>query len=140
MDESLVKYSKAQEWFTNYDSKLVMVHKGWYLRNTIWDRSRLSLYSFWTLLPYSTALSFYILFLIPLFLIYPHKLFSMQSGPSTIYLACSRLIVPFAPSMYGKYFPFWESSYNKKIQNLFNLPWIQILYWKHRHHVQRNRH
>ena len=42
-------------------------------------------------------LSFYILFLIPLFLIHPHKLFSMQLGPSTTSLACARLIVLFAP-------------------------------------------
>ena len=41
-------------------------------------------------------LSFYILFLIPLFLIHPHKLFSMQLGPGTASLACARLIVPFA--------------------------------------------
>jgi len=43
------------------------------------------------------ALSFYILFLIPSFLIYSYKLFSMQLGPGTIYLACARLIVPFVP-------------------------------------------
>jgi len=43
------------------------------------------------------ALSFYILFLIPSFLIHSHKLFSMQLGPGTIYLACARLIVPFTP-------------------------------------------
>ena len=42
-------------------------------------------------------LSFYILFLIPLFLIHSHKLFSMQLGPSTVSLACARLIVSFAP-------------------------------------------
>ena len=42
-------------------------------------------------------LSFYILFLIPSFLIHPHKLFSMQLGPGTASLACARLIVPFAP-------------------------------------------
>jgi len=42
-------------------------------------------------------LSFYILFLIPSFLIHSHKLFSMQLGPSTAYLARARLIVPFAP-------------------------------------------
>ena len=42
-------------------------------------------------------LSFYILFLIPLFLIHPHKLFSMQLGPGTASLACARLIVPFVP-------------------------------------------
>ena len=42
-------------------------------------------------------LSFYILFLIPLFLIHPHKCFSMQLGPSTAFLACARLIVTFAP-------------------------------------------
>jgi len=42
-------------------------------------------------------LSFYILFLIPLFLIHPHKLFSIQLGPGTASLACARLIVPFAP-------------------------------------------
>jgi len=42
-------------------------------------------------------LSFYILFLIPLFLIYPHKLFSIQLGPGTTSLACARLIVPFSP-------------------------------------------
>ena len=42
-------------------------------------------------------LSFYILFLIPLFLIHPHKLFSMQLGPGTASLACAKLIVPFAP-------------------------------------------
>jgi len=41
-------------------------------------------------------LSFYILFLISSFLIHPHKLFSMQLGPSTASLACARLIVPFA--------------------------------------------
>ena len=41
-------------------------------------------------------LSFYILFLIPLFLIHPHKLFSMQLGPGTASLACARLIVSFA--------------------------------------------
>jgi len=43
------------------------------------------------------VLSFYILFLIPSFLIHPHKLFSMQLGPGTASLACARLIVPFAP-------------------------------------------
>ena len=42
-------------------------------------------------------LSFYILFLIPSFLIHPYKLFSMQLGPGTASLACARLIVPFAP-------------------------------------------
>ena len=42
-------------------------------------------------------LSFYILFLIPSFLIHPHKLFSMQLGPGTASLACARLIVSFAP-------------------------------------------
>jgi len=42
-------------------------------------------------------LSFYILFLIPLLLIHPHKLFSMQLGPGTASLACTRLIVPFSP-------------------------------------------
>ena len=42
-------------------------------------------------------LSFYILFLIPLFLIYSHTLFSMQLGPDTASLACTRLIVSFAP-------------------------------------------
>jgi len=42
-------------------------------------------------------LSFYILFLIPSFLIHPHKLFSIQLGPGTASLACARLIVPFAP-------------------------------------------
>jgi len=42
-------------------------------------------------------LSFYIIFLIPSFLIYPYKLFSMWLGPGTVYLACARLIVPFAP-------------------------------------------
>jgi len=42
-------------------------------------------------------LSFHILFLIPLFLIYPHKLFSMQLGPGTASLACTRLIVSLAP-------------------------------------------
>ena len=42
-------------------------------------------------------LSFYILFLIPSFLIHPHKLFSMQLGPGTTSLAYARLIVPFAP-------------------------------------------
>ena len=36
-------------------------------------------------------------FLIPLFLIHLHKLFSMQLGPDTTSLACARLIVPFAP-------------------------------------------
>jgi len=41
------------------------------------------------------TLSFYILFLIPSFLIYSHKLFSMQLGPGTVSLACARLIVPF---------------------------------------------
>jgi len=40
-------------------------------------------------------LSFYMLFLILSFLIHPHKLFSMQLGPSTISLAYARLIVPF---------------------------------------------
>ena len=43
------------------------------------------------------TLSFYILFLIPSFLIHPHKLFSMQLGPGITSLACARLIVPFAP-------------------------------------------
>ena len=42
-------------------------------------------------------LGFYILFLIPSFLIYSHKLFSIQLGPSTASLACARLLVPFAP-------------------------------------------
>jgi len=42
-------------------------------------------------------LSFYILFLIPLFLIHPHKLFSMQLRPGTASLAYARLIVSFAP-------------------------------------------
>ena len=42
-------------------------------------------------------LSFYILFLIPSFLIHSHKLFSMQLGPSTASLACARLIVSFVP-------------------------------------------
>jgi len=42
-------------------------------------------------------LSFYILFLIPSSLIYPHKAFSMQLGPGTTSLACARLIVPFFP-------------------------------------------
>jgi len=42
------------------------------------------------------TLSFYILFLIPSFLIHPHKLFSMQLGPGTASLVCARLIVPFA--------------------------------------------
>jgi len=42
-------------------------------------------------------LSFYILFLIPSFLIYPHKLFSMQLGPGTASLAHARLIVSFVP-------------------------------------------
>jgi len=37
------------------------------------------------------------LFLILLFLIHPHKLFSMQLGPGTISLANTKLIVPFAP-------------------------------------------
>ena len=46
-------------------------------------------------------LSFYILFLIPSFLIHPHKLFSMQLGPGTASLACARLIVPFAPFNVG---------------------------------------
>ena len=42
-------------------------------------------------------LSFYILFLISLFLIHPHKLFSMHLGPGTASLACARLIVSFSP-------------------------------------------
>ena len=41
-------------------------------------------------------LSFYILFLIPSFLIHLYKLFSIQLGPGTASLACARLIVPFA--------------------------------------------
>jgi len=54
-----------------------------------------------------TTLSFYILFLIPSFLIHPHKLFSMQLGPCTTSLACARLIVPFAP------FTVWFKSSNQ---------------------------
>jgi len=61
----------------------------------MWSRSRLSLHSFQTILPYFTMLSFYIYFLISSFLIHLHKLFSMQLGPSAIYLAYARLIVPF---------------------------------------------
>ena len=45
---------------------------------------------------YFTVLSFYIIFLISSFLIYPHKLFNIQLGPGTTYLACTRLIVSFA--------------------------------------------
>ena len=74
-----------------------MVYKGWHLRDIIQEESRLSLYSFQTILLYFIALSFYIYFLIPLFLIYPYKLFSIQLGPGTAYLACTRLIVPIAP-------------------------------------------
>jgi len=59
--------------------------------------SRLSSYTFQTILLYFTMLSFYIHFLIPLFLIYPHKLFSIWLGPGTVYLACVRLIVLFVP-------------------------------------------
>ena len=62
----------------------------------------MSLYFFQTILLDFTVLSFYIYFLISLFLIYPYKLFNMQLGPSIIYLACARLIVPFAPfNVYG---------------------------------------
>ena len=74
-----------------------MVHKGWHFRDTMQGGSESSSHSFQTILLYFTALSFYIHFLIPLFLIYPHKLFSMQLGPGTVYLAYARLIVPFAP-------------------------------------------
>jgi len=59
--------------------------------------SRLSLLSFQTIFILIIMLSFYILFLIPSFLIYPHKLFSMQLEPGTVSLACARLIVPFSP-------------------------------------------
>jgi len=40
-------------------------------------------------------LSFYIIFLIPLFLIHPYKFFSIQLEPGTMYLAHTRLIVFF---------------------------------------------
>ena len=43
MDEGLIECSKAHEWFTDYStSKLVMVCKGEYLRNTMRIGSRLS--------------------------------------------------------------------------------------------------
>ena len=90
-DESLIECSKAQEWFTDYfDSEFVTVCKGGHLRDTMRGGSRLSL------LILIIMLSFYILFLIPSFLIHLHKLFSMQLGPGTASLACARLIVPFS--------------------------------------------
>jgi len=51
VDEGLIKYDKAHEWFTNYfNSELVMVCKVKYLRNTMQEESRSSLQSFRTLL------------------------------------------------------------------------------------------
>ena len=95
-DEGLIECGKAHEWFTDYfNSELVTVCKGRHLRDTIQGGLRSSLLSFRTIL--IITLSFYILFLIPSFLIHPHKLFSMQLGPDTASLACARLIVPFAP-------------------------------------------
>jgi len=36
VDESLIKYDKAHEWFTDYfDSELVIVYKDEHLRNTM---------------------------------------------------------------------------------------------------------
>ena len=55
-------------------------------------------------------LSFYILFLIPSFLIHPHKLFSMQLGPGTASLAHARLIVSFAPFTAFSFFTYKEHS------------------------------
>jgi len=43
VNEGLIEYGKAYEWFTNYStSELVMVCKGGHLRNTMWIGSRLS--------------------------------------------------------------------------------------------------
>ena len=43
-DEGLIECGKAYEWFTDYfDSELVTVCKGGYLRNTMRRESRLSL-------------------------------------------------------------------------------------------------
>ena len=52
-DEGLIEYGKAHKWFTDYStSKLVMVCKGRYLRDTMRGRSRLSFQSFYLFLYY----------------------------------------------------------------------------------------
>ena len=96
-DEGLIECGKAYEWFTDYFySKLVTVCKGGHLRDTMQEGSRLSFTILLNNFILIIVLSFYILFLIPSFLIHPHKLFSMQLGPSATSLACARLIVSFA--------------------------------------------
>ena len=53
VDEGLIEYGKAHEWFTDYStSKLVTVCKGRHLRDTIRGRSRLSSQSFYLFLYY----------------------------------------------------------------------------------------
>jgi len=52
-DKSLIKCSKAHEWFTDYStSKLVTVCKGRHLRDTMRSKSRLSSQSFHLFLYY----------------------------------------------------------------------------------------
>ena len=102
-----------------------MVHKGWHLRDTIQDRSRSSLYSFQILLPYFTMLSFYIIFLIPSFLIYPYKLFSIQLGPSITYLAHTRLIVSF--SLFSAIYCIYLRRLTKSL--LFSIVFCQLLWY-----------
>ena len=67
-------------------------------------------------------LSFYILFLIPSFLIHPHKLFSMQLGPGTASLACARLIVPFAPSTVSIFIYYPVVKWSRR------MVWLGIMY------------
>jgi len=51
VNEGLIEYGKAQEWFTDYfDSELVTVCKGGYLRDTMRGGSRSSLLFFRTIL------------------------------------------------------------------------------------------
>jgi len=51
VDEGLIEYGKAQEWFTDYfDSELVMVCKGGHLRDTMRGGFKSSLLSFQTIL------------------------------------------------------------------------------------------
>jgi len=53
VNEGLIKYGKAHEWFTDYStSELVTVCKGGHLRNIMQGRSRLSSWSFYLFLYY----------------------------------------------------------------------------------------
>ena len=53
VDEGLIEYSKAYEWFTDYStSELVMVCRGGHLRDTMRGRSKLNSQSFYLFLYY----------------------------------------------------------------------------------------